>query len=453
MHGCGIRSTLMTMLRKPLPQDEYGPPDRWWILTFVALAYFVLILHRMLVFYIQVPLSEELGLTKTERGMLDPAFIVPYGVAQVCVAYWSDRFRRRTILAYSLLASAIALAATGLTQNFAQLMTWRIVLGLAQAASVPAIAGVMADCFTSKNRSTAIGVYFVSLNLATMVAGKYGGRFADMAHIELPFQPLGFASTVLQGWRIAMFCFAFVGVISAMLVHGLMREPERTERDPQQGLGAKGSTLWGTIRSVLAVRSYWMLAVAYLLFCIVANVQDFWLAAYFVEDFGMTNEAGGQFATIWSRPSTIVGLLLGGFWADRWARGCLQGRTLVQVVGMVACVPALYLLGIGRTPELLAGTLVVFGLGYGFYVANLWTTTFEIIDPAARSTAVGLLNVIGTGAAPAAPIVGYLAEQKISGLGESIAGLSILAGLIVVLLVLNVTVFLRRDYRGDLSVE
>ena len=301
----------MSSSDRPL-ENDYGVPDRWWIMTFMALAYFVLILHRALIFYVQVPLGAELGLTHTQRGLLDPAFNIPYGIAQLFVAYWGDRFRRRTILAYSVLASAIALAAMGLAHSFAGLVAWRIVLGVAQAASVPAIAGVMADCFTPKNRSTAIGFYAVSLSIANIVAGKYGGRFADMPPVDLPFQPLGFASTSLQGWRIAMFCFALFGAAMALLVYLFMREPERTERISQHGLGTRGSTLWETISSVLSVRSYWVLAVAYLFFCVVANIQDVWLAPYFVEEFGMTNEQGGQFATIWSRPSTIVGLLLGG---------------------------------------------------------------------------------------------------------------------------------------------
>jgi len=58
--------------------NEHGAPDRWWILTFVALAYFVLILHRSVVFYVQMPLSLELALSKTQAGMLDTAFNIPY---------------------------------------------------------------------------------------------------------------------------------------------------------------------------------------------------------------------------------------------------------------------------------------------------------------------------------------------------------------------------------------
>jgi sugar phosphate permease len=431
--------------------NENGAPDRWWILTFVALAYFVLILHRSVIFYVQVPLSLELTLSKTQAGMLDTAFIIPYGLAQLFVAYLGDRIRRRTVLCCSLLASAVALAAMGFVHSYVELFGWRIVLGLTQAASVPAIAGVMADCFTPRNRSTAVGIYFVSLNLAFVVAGKYGGAFADMSGVTLPLDRWGFATIEVSGWRLAMLVFAALGAVMALLVGLFMREPERTERRPGLGLGTEGSSLWRTILSVVTVRSYLVVAAVYVLYCVMINTQDFWLARYFVESFKMTNEQAGQFATIWSRPSTIVGLLLGGFLADRCASRWRVGRTWVQIIGIAVGIPALYVLGTSGAPGLLAAAMVIIGLGSGFYVANLWTTTFEVIDPAARSTAVGLLNVVGTGAAPAAPLVGYLADQQILGIGQSIAGLSIFAGAIVVLLLFNLTVFLRHDYRGPLS--
>ena len=84
-------------------------------------------------------------------------------------------------------------------------------------------------------------------------------------------------------------------------------------------------------------------------------------------------------------------------------------------------------------------------------MAKLWTTRFEGIDPAARFKAVGLLNTIGTGAAPAVPLMAYLTDQQILEIGQSVATLSILARAIVLLLLLNVMIFLCHDYRGPLS--
>lgn len=441
--------TILNSPSKPLT-NENGPSDRWWMLTFVAFAYFILVLHRKLVFYVQVPLIEELTLTDTELGWLDTVFIVPYGISQLFVSYLSDHFRRRTVLMYSMALSAGGLAVMGLVRNFEELLSLRIILGFAQAASVPAIAGVLADCFTHENRSRAIAIYNISLNLAYIVAGKFGGRLADMHPIDLP---PGFVSTSLSGWRVAMLCFAFLGILWALAICLFMREPERTERDPNHGLGTEGASLWQTLCSVLAVPSFWVLAAVFILVCIVVNGQDVWLVRYFTDNFEMNNEEAGQFSTVWKFPFTVVGLILGGVLADRWAQRWRSGRTLVQVIGMVIWVPSIYFLCTSDSENVARMAMVVIGFGNGLYLANLWTTTFEVIDPAARSTAIGMLNVIGVGASPVGPIIGYLNDRQILDLGQSLAGMSLFAAMVVALLLLNVTVLLRNDYRGPLAKE
>jgi sugar phosphate permease len=232
-----------------------------------------------------------------------------------------------------------------------------------------------------------------------------------------------------------------------------MPEPKRTERSEQRGLGTDGAALHVTVGSVLKIRSFWMLAIGFVFFCVVANAHDFWLPRYYVEEFGMSNEASGQFATIWNRPATILGLLVGGFLADRLARRRRSGRALVQVLGIAIWVPALYLLGNTASQKLLAGVMVAYGLGFGFYVANLWTTTFEVIDPAARSTAIGYLNVIGIAAAPTTTVIGYLVDEQILSLGQAISGLSLVAVVIVIVLAINAVTFLRHDYHGPLAAD
>ena len=440
-------------ISKSSSQHDHDPSNRWWILSLVALAYFVLIQHRSLLFYVQEPLSKELSLTKTQLGTLDMSFLIPYSIAQLFVAYLSDRLQRRRVLVFSLLASSMALAAMGFASGFYTLMGWRIVLGFTQSASVPAIAGVMADCFSSRNRSTAIGIYNLSLNLAFITVGKYGGLFADLPSMAVPFQDWGVGPAELSGWRLAMLCFGLLGATAAVGIFTVMPEPERTERSEQRGLGTDGAALHVTVGSVLKIRSFWMLAIGFVFFCVVANAHDFWLPRYYVEEFGMSNEASGQFATIWNRPATIVGLLVGGFLADRLARRWRSGRALVQVVGIAIWVPALYMLGTTSSQKLLAGVMVAYGLGFGFYVANLWTTTFEVIDPAARSTAVGYLNVIGIAAAPTTTVIGYLVDEQILNLGQAISGLSLVAVVIVAVLAINAVTFLRHDYHGPLAAD
>ena len=71
-----------------------------------------------------------------------------------------------------------------------------------------------------------------------------------------------------------------------------------------------------------------------------------------------------------------------------------------------------------------------------------------MVDPAARSTAIGMLNVIAVPAAFTSPVIGTLRDQGVLELGEAISGLSLVAVLIVALLVFNAVKLLPRDFRA-----
>src|SRR5262249_603787 len=130
--------------------DSPGTPDRWLVLTLLALDYFILYTHRSLLAYLKKPLLDELHLNPDEFGWPGLAFHLPHPLAQIGTGYLGDRFPRRTVLLCSMIGSTAALAGMGCTRSFQELFVLRVLLGLAQSASVPAIAGAMADSFTSR---------------------------------------------------------------------------------------------------------------------------------------------------------------------------------------------------------------------------------------------------------------------------------------------------------------
>ena len=423
----------------------FGRYECWFILALVAFDYFVLYLHRAVLGFIQPPLKLELGLSDEQIGWLQPAFIIPYALSQLVVAYWSDRFQRRTILISSLSASVVCLAAMGWANTFEQLVALRICLGFAQSASVPAIAGIMADCFTSKNRSTAVSVYLISYLSAVFVAGYSGGAIAEIPPWTLPW---GADSATLAGWRLALIGFSLVGAFAVLLLMFLLREPERTDRDVSEDLGNEASSWLQTIGSVLATPSFLVLAAIFVLFSIVTNTREYWLARYFYDSFDMSLKEAGTFSTIWIQPATFIGMLVGGVWADRWARRWQGGRAAVSALGMAAWVPALFVMGTAESLDILRPAMIAFGWGLGMYCTNIWTTTFDVVHPASRSTATGLLNVFAFAPGLAGPVVGYLKDQEIiDHFGTVFAWLSVPAALVVVLHAVYIWVTLPRDFR------
>lgn len=430
----------------PENQDEYSSAQRWLVLLLMALDYFILYLHRSALNNLHVPLIQAFGLDDAQLGGLQMAFLFPYTVSQLFVGYLPDRFSRRTIVLASLLASVATLAGMGLARSMTELVVLRVLLGLAQAASVPAIASLMADSFTPKNRSTAVAIYLFSYNIAVIVAGGLGGGLADLGSVTLPLGPLRTTGVSIAGWQLAIWVFSAMGAVAALVLFLALREPRRAERIENVGLGTGGAPFLPTIASVLRVRSYLAIAGAFALFCVVLNAIQFWLPRYFHEAFGLSLEEAGFLATVWLQTGTFAGLLLGGALADFWSRRSIAGRTAVQVIGVAMLIPALLVIGSGDQRTVLIVAMLTLGLGIGLYQANLWTTTFEVIDPAARATAIGLLNVASAAGSGGGLVIGAMKDNGY-GLGSTIMGLSAVAALGLLMLLLSIKWWLPADFR------
>lgn len=429
----------------------YGPPDRWFILCLVATEYFILYLHRNLLNYVQKSLIKDLDVSDTQIGALSWAFLFAYALVQIGVGYLGDRFQRRNVLFVCLLLSSLSVAAMALVTNFWQLFALTVLLAVAQSPTVPAIASVIADCFTERNRSKAVGIYLYSYTASLILAGKLGGWFADKEW-SVPLGWLGGETWHMAGWRMAMQFFGGCGIVASMVFIVLFREPKRTERSAKPHAEAADASLKAALLSVLRVRTFYAITLAFVLTSIVILVMQKWLSRHFTDSplFKMTQEDGGLHATLWVTVGTIAGLFLGGLWGDRRSKVALSGRTSVQIVGVGIWIPALIVIGLGQTIELLAPFLLLFGLGVGLYQSNLWTTTFEVVDPAARSTAIGLLNVAsGVFGAWTQPFIGWV-HPKVGGLGVVFLAMTGIAVLSIGVLVYSIKRLLPGDYRRRL---
>ncbi len=413
-------------------QPERGVPDRWFILSLLLLNYFILYTQRSVFTFIQTPLLEDLKLSESQLHSATMAWQLTYSLSALFVAYLSDRFRRRTVLIAALALSTALLAGMGCAQGFYDFLILRILFAAAQAASVPAIAGVMADCFTQQNRSRAVAVYLLSAPFSIVLVGWAGGTLADVF-----------------GWRTMIFSFAGLGLVIVAALCLLFREPERTERSAA-GLGEAGGTLTATIRAVLIVPSFLLLGLGYVLVGNVWQQMSYFLPKHFEEHYGMKLGESGLMATLVPQIGAVIGILTGGFLADLLSRHRISGRFLVQIAGLLIGVPAIFVIATIDHPIVIQIALFVCGVGFWLYLSNLWTTTFEVVDPAARSTAVGLLNVASgvLGSWPYLVVGHYRDTGAITDLRSVFLVYAFVLSAAVAILVLLVVFTLRRDFRA-----
>ena len=375
--------------------DDRGAHDRWFILSLLFVNYFTLYMHRYILNYIQPPIRAELGLSEFQLNtVIAGAFQFFYAFAALFVGYLSDRHRRRTVLIWSLLLSTLAFMGMGLAQGFWDLLAMRILLAITQAANVPAIAGIMADCFTQRNRSRAVSVYLLSSPFSVVVAGWAGGWVADE-----------------DGWRNAMFAFGTLGIAVVVGLYLCLREPDRIQWDVDR---SERMSLAITLRAVLSVPSFLLLAVAYLLASNVWQQLNFFLPLHVYEHYQTNLAEAGRLSTLAPQIGTVIGLIVGGWLADRWTRRWIGGRFGVQILGLVIAAPAVLVIALVDSQLMIQLALVFCGIGIWLYIPNIWATTFEVVNPAARSTAIGLLNVIAglLGSWPYL-VVGWLRDEGV----------------------------------------
>ena len=118
-----------------------------------------------------------------------------------------------------------------------------------------------------------------------------------------------------------------------------------------------------------------------------------WLPTYLGEHFRLRQGVAGLSATGYLQAASLLGVLIGGAWADRWTRTNYRARILVPAIGMCIACPAVFLMT--KTPVLWVAiaALIIYGIARCFTDSNLMPILCMISDPRCRATGYGVLNL------------------------------------------------------------
>jgi len=118
------------------------------------------------------------------------------------------------------------------------------------------------------------------------------------------------------------------------------------------------------------------------------------LAADFLnEHFHLSQGVAGLSATGYLQAATLLGLLVGGVWADRWSRTNERARIFVPVIGLCLAAPAVFVMANTTVLPVAVAGLMLYGLGRNFTDANMMPVLCMVCDPRYRATGYGVLNL------------------------------------------------------------
>jgi MFS family permease len=188
---------------------------RWLVLLVLTLAHSCHVMDRMVVSIVMEPLRHEFDLTDTQLGLVSSlGYGLFYGAAVLPMGMLIDRSVRKNVLAIILAVWSTMTAVCGLATSWTMLLASRCMVGLAEAGGSPAGLSLLSDYFPAKERSTAVGLWYLSSAIGSILTFVLGGMIAAE-----------------YGWRMAFLMAGVPGMIMAVVVFVVIREPKRGASD------------------------------------------------------------------------------------------------------------------------------------------------------------------------------------------------------------------------------
>ncbi|HEY1895281.1 MAG TPA: MFS transporter, partial [Terracidiphilus sp.] len=309
-----------------------------------------------------------------------------------------DRFPRKTLILGALLFWSVVTGATAFSRSYWQLILCRSLGGLGEAFYFPASMSLMSD-YHRETRSRAMSIHQSSVYAGTIAGGTVSGAVGQY-----------------YGWRSSFTLFGALGILLALSLWALLREPVRGMSEqpshpahvPPAKMNSRAS-LFDALKELFANRVVLLLIAVFMGANFVAVVFLAWMPSFLYQKFHMSLSMAGFSATAYLQIASVLGVLSGGFLADaaakrggKWQR---EGRVLIQALGLLCGTPFLFLTGWTISVPLLIFGMIGFGFFKGMYDANIFASLHDVVTVEQRGVAVGVMNSLawlGGGVAPIA---------------------------------------------------
>ena len=373
----------------------FSEATRRYVLGTLVVVYTFNFIDRQILSILLEPIKQELGVSDTQLGMLTGfAFALFYATLGIPIARLADAGNRRNIIAAALAIWSTMTALSGITQNFWQLLIARIGVGVGEAGCTPPAHSILADYYPANQRATALGIYSLGIPLGILFGFIAGGWINEFF-----------------GWRVAFFIVGLPGLMLAVMVRLTLTEPRRGMSEGRTVTDQQPS-ITETFRFLWSKRSFRHLACGGALTAFVGYGVVTWAPSFLIRSHGMnTGEVGTWLGLILGIPGGI-GIVLGGYVADRLGARDTRWYLWVVSVALVAGVPFTFgvYLSDNPYPALLYLVLPV-ALG-NFYQATMFSQAQGLAGLRMRSMAAAILlfiiNIFGLGLGP--QVVGVISD-------------------------------------------
>ncbi|MFK7856147.1 MAG: multidrug effflux MFS transporter [Granulosicoccus sp.] len=310
--------------------------------------------------------------------------MLAFGLAQLLHGPLSDRFGRKPVLIYSLIAVALLCLACSAAQSIDQLIVARILLGIAAAAEAVVGLAIIKDLYSEKEQVKALALLGMVIAITPAAAPVLGG------YLHVAF-----------GWQSNFYVISAMAVIALLAVAFLL--PESSTPDP------KALKMGRLIRGYAALlRNTDFLTHSAILGVALGLIFVFVTGAPFVL-IDMLKVAPDRFGYYQASMvgAFFLGSVLAARLADRWDAMKLLGLGVCIVLAGVIALTILILFG-DITPVSITSTYMILAFGMGPLFAVAPSRALRSIHGQAGTASAMLSGIEQTTAGMAAVLISLM---------------------------------------------
>jgi ACS family hexuronate transporter-like MFS transporter len=358
---------------------------RWWMISLVTVGTVLNYLARSSLSVAAPTLKQVFDMTTQQYSYVVASFQLAYTVMQPVAGYILDLVGLRLGFALFAIGWSLANCLHGLANGWPALAFFRGLLGLSEAAAMPAGLKTVAEWFPPRERTVATGWFNIGSSIGAMIA-----------------PPLVVACIALWGWRSAFVVTGGLGFVWAAIWYAGYRSPldhpglgdaERAHilagRAPRVSDGDGGPMGW---RAVLVTRDFWSIAIPRFLADPAWQTFSFFIPLYLVESKGMDLKSMAAFAWL-PFLAADAGSLIGGYYAPwvmrRFGASLITSRKIVVSTGALLMIgPAC--IGLTVSPAAAIALFCVGGFAHQMLSGALMTLATDLFDDRVVATASGM---------------------------------------------------------------
>lgn len=405
-----------------------SPARSWWAVIVFTVALMFNYLDRQLMTLLITPIKADLGLSDTQVSLLIGfAFVLFYVLAGIPLARFIDRGPRKWIVASAIAFWSLMTAACGLARNYAELTIARMLVGVGESCNAPGTYSMTSDIFPRDKLATPMSVIGIGTvagsGMALLVGGWLIGWLGDIGPQNFP------VFGTLKPWQMAFVIVGLPGVLWALLMLATVPEPPRREAAgaTAPGFGETLGYLWGNLGT------FGPMFLANGIKAMLSFGVTVWSPVYFERQFDLAPKTSGPILGIISLIVSPIGLVLGGWLAQRLtAQGRNDANMRMVYLVTIPLIPVAILYPLMQDMTwafVLVGLSLFLGsMGSGPANAAIQSVTPGRMRGTTTAIYIALYNVIGYGLGPL--VVGLLNDNVFGeqGVGYSMVALALFAG-------------------------